>query len=372
MNKKVLIFVNHDLVIYNFRKELVEELIEKGFEVVISSPEGNRLSYFIKKGCKVRIIKMDRKTKNPFKDIKLLIEYIKLIKEELPGVILTYTIKPNIYGGMAASILKIPFISNITGLGTAVEKKGALQKITLFLYKLAFKKVNKIYFQNEENSELFIKNNIGLNKSTIIPGSGVNLKEYQIMKYPNDKIINFAFISRIMKEKGIEEYLETAKYIRAKYPNTQFHVCGFCEEEYEEILEDYHSRKIIHYHGMVQDIKKVLDSIHCVIHPSFYPEGVSNILLEAAASGKPLITTNRSGCKEVVLDGINGYLIDIKNKQQLIKKVEEFMDKSLSEKRIMGLEGRKLVESKFDRNIVVSEYMITIDEILRNDEYKEV
>jgi len=367
MNKKVMILVNHDLVIYNFRKELVEELIDKGYDVTISSPEGNRLSYFEKIGCKIKILKMERKTKNPLKDLKLLLEYIKIIKQEVPDVVLTYTIKPNIYGGIAASILKVPYISNITGLGTAVEKKGFLQKITLNLYRIAFKNINKIYFQNEENYNLFIKNKIGINKSTIIPGSGVNLKEYCLMEYPEGETINFAFISRIMKEKGIEDYLEIAKYIKSKHPNTQFHVCGFCEEEYEEILKEYHLKEIINYHGMVRNIKNVLENVHCVIHPSYYPEGISNILLEAAASGKPIITTNRSGCKEVVSDGISGYLVEIKDRKTLIEKTEQFIDMNLNDKKEMGIQGRKLVESKFNRDIVVFEYMNTINKIIRNN-----
>src|SRR5699024_4873706 len=165
-----------------------------------------------------------------------------------------------------------------------------------------------------------------IDKHKLLPGSGVNLKQFYPIEYPSDETVEFVFISRIMKEKGIDQYLEAAEYITNKYPNTKFHVCGFCEEKYEKTLESYQSRGIILYHGMVNDVRKIIRRSHCTVHPTYYPEGLSNVLLESAACGRPLITTDRSGTREVIDNGINGYLIKPKDTKDLINKIEKFIN----------------------------------------------
>ena len=278
---------------------------------------------------------------------------------------LTYTIKPNIYGGIACRLFKAPYIANITGLGTAVENKGMLQKIAIILYRIAFKDIKCVFFQNEENRRFFIDNNIAVGKDRLIPGSGVNLEHFNVLNYPPDDIVEFAFISRIMKEKGIEQYLEAAEYIKNKYPNTRFHVCGFCEEDYQDRLEEMQSKGIIIYHGMLCDVREILKITHCTIHPTYYPEGMSNVLLESAACGRAIITTNRSGCREIVDDGVSGYLVKQKDSIDLIEKIEQFLALSLEDKKRMGLAGRKKVEKEFDRKIVVDAYMEEIEKATR-------
>lgn len=361
MKKKVLIFVNHDVVIYNFRKELVERLLFDGFEVIISSPYGERIDDLIDKGCKYIEASIDRHGKNPFKEIKLINYYKRIIKDTKPDVVLTYTIKPNIYGGMAAKKLGIPYIANITGLGTAVDKKSIIQKISIVLYRKAFSEIQKVFFQNSDNMKFFNDNNISLEKHALLPGSGVNLEHYKVLDYPSEDTVEFVFISRIMREKGIEQYIEAAKFISKKYPNTRFHVCGFCEENYEAKLDKLEKNGILTYHGMIRDIRSILKRVHCTIHPTYYPEGISNVLLESSACGRPVITTNRSGCKEVVENGINGYLIKEKDSDDLINKIEVFLKKDIMEKKLMGLQGRKKVEKEFDRQIVVESYRNEID-----------
>lgn len=359
--KKILILVNHDVVIYNFRKELVERLLKDEYEVYISSPYGERIDDLIKMGCKHIDAKIARHGTNILEELKLLYYYKKIIKEIKPYVVLTYTIKPNIYGGIACRILKVPYISNITGLGTAVENKGLMQNITTILYKIAFKKINCLFFQNTENMQFFKNKNIAVDKHRLIPGSGVNLEHFDILEYPSDKTVEFVFISRIMKEKGVDQYIEAAKSIINKYPNTRFHICGFCEEEYEDKLKDLQNEGIIIYHGMQRDIRKILAKTHCTIHPTYYPEGMSNVLLESSACGRPIITTNRSGCKEIVDDCINGFIVEQKNSKDLIEKIEKFLKLSNEERRIMGLSGRKKVELEFDRQIVVDAYIQEIN-----------
>lgn len=364
MAKKVLILVNHDVVIYNFRKELVDRLLNDRYQVIISSPYGERIDNLVDMGCEYIEASIERHGTNPLNELKLLNYYKKIIKDNKPDIVLTYTIKPNIYGGLAAKKYKVPYIANITGLGTAVERQGLMQKISIILYKLAFSNIQRVFFQNTENMQFFIDNNVVIGKHKLVPGSGVNLQYFNVLEYPSTESIEFVFISRIMKEKGIEQYIETAEYITDKYPNTKFHVCGFCEERYEEILKNLQNKGVLTYHGMVRDIREILKKTHCTIHPTYYPEGMSNVLLESAACGRPVITTDRSGCREIVDDGVNGYVVDQKNSQNLIKKVKEFLELEYEDKKMMGLAGRKKVEREFDRKIVVEAYAKEIEKVI--------
>lgn len=360
---RVLILANNDIGLYKFRKELIEELLKEN-EVFISLPNGEFVKELIDLGCKFIDTYISRRGTNPITDFRLMIKYKKIIKEVKPNVVLTYTIKPNIYGGMICRLAKVPYIANITGLGTAVENGGLLQVVTLTLYKLALKNVSCVFFQNKENADFFNKKRIIEKKQRIIPGSGVNLQHYNVLDYPKDKNINFLFISRVMKEKGIEQYLEASEYIKNRYPFTNFHILGFCEEAYERKLEKLQERGIIYYHGMKNDIREFHKISHCTIHPTYYPEGMSNVLLESAASGRPIITTNRSGCREIVDDGVNGYIVAQQNSQDLIKKIEMFLALSYDKKKQMGLAGRYKVEREFDRQIVLDAYMEEIKAII--------
>jgi|SRR5699024_2036077 len=359
--KKVLILVNHDVVIYNFRLELVERLLEENYYVYISSPYGERIDDLKELGCKFIETPISRHGTSIKEDFNLILKYREMMKWIRPDIVLTFTIKPNIYGGMAASSLDIPFIANITGLGTAVENGGIMQKVTTQLYRIAFQKVKCVFFQNEENKQFFIDRNIAMGKHQLIPGSGVNLERFPLLEYPKeDDIIRFVFISRIMKEKGIDQYLEAAEYIKDKYPYTEFHICGFYEENYEDILKDYMRRNIVIYHGMVKNITEILKYTHCTILPSYH-EGMSNVLLESAACGRPIITTDISGCREVVDIGENGFLVKLKNTKSLIDGIETFLNLTYDQILNLGLKSRKKVEKKFNRDIVVQTYINKIN-----------
>lgn len=357
--KKILILANNDIGLYNFRKELIERLIQERNEVYISLPNGERVKDLEKLGCIFVETNVDRRGTNPIKDLKLILKYKNILKKVKPDIVLTYTIKPNIYGGLMCRIKNIPYICNITGLGTATENKSIVQKIVFVLYKCALKRVKCCFVQNSENLQFLTDNKlVDKMRCKLIPGSGVNLKHFKVLPYPNNsENVRFLFISRIMKEKGIEQYLEAAKVIKGKYSNTEFHVLGFCEQEYEAQLQKLTEDGIINYHGLQKDVIPFLQETSCLIHPSYYPEGMSNVLLEASASGRPVITTNRSGCKETVEDGKTGYIIEIKNSQQLIDKIEEFLKLSNEQRKQMGIDARKKVEKEFDRNIVIEEYL---------------
>jgi galacturonosyltransferase len=361
--KKILILANNDIGLYKFRKELIQELIKK-YEVHISLPDGEFVSQLIEMGCKYIETPISRRGTNPITDLKLQMKYKFMVNKLKPDLALTYTIKPNIYGGFVCRMAHIPYIVNITGLGSAVENGGLMQKITLLLYKMSLRKAACVFFQNKENEEYFNKKEIIRSKYRLIPGSGVNLEHYHLLDYPPDDTIHFLFIGRVMKEKGIDQFLAAAEYIRRKYPNTVFHILGFCEEAYENKLKEMQDNGIIQFHGMQSDIREFHKISHCTIHPTYYPEGMSNVLLESAACGRPVITTNRSGCREVVDDGVNGYFINKQDNQDLINKLEKFLGLDYEVKKRMGLAGRVKVENEFDRQIVVNAYIEEVKKAL--------
>ncbi len=362
--KKVLILVNRDFVLYNFRIELVERLLKEKYKVYICLPYGDKVNEMIKMGCKYIPVDIEGRGKDPIKDIKLIYNYKKIFKKLRPDIILMYTTKVCIYGGIIAGLMNIPYIENISGLGTAVEQDTPFQWFMLKLYSLAVRKADCVFFQNRENMNFFEKHKIKCRNRKLIPGSGVNLERWYPMPYPDEKNgIHFLFIARVIKEKGIEEYLACAKYIRKKYPDTVFHVLGPCDGDYKEILEKYQREGIIQYHGMIQDTREFMKFSHCTIHPSFYPEGISNVLLESAACCRPVITTDRSGCIDTVDDEISGFVFPQRDTTALINKVEKFLALTNEEKRKMGLNGRNKVKKEFDRSIVVKEYMMSITAI---------
>lgn len=360
---RILILANNDGGLYKFRRELIIRLVESN-EVFICLPNGEFITEFQKLGCIFWDCPfLNRHGTNPMLEIKLLSFYNKVVSEINPDVVFTYTIKPNIYGGIVCAQKNIPYVANITGLGTAVENAGTLQKITLMLYKYALRKAKKVFFQNTENRDFMLEHNIVKSNYDLLPGSGVNLSRFKVLEYPSEDTIEFAFISRIMKEKGIDQYLDAAKQIREKYPNTAFHVCGSCEQDYENTLKNLHNRGIIIYHGMVRDVREILKNIHCTVHPTYYPEGISNVLLESSACARPIITTDRAGCREVIDNGVNGFVVRKKDSADLIEKLKKFIALPWEEKRQMGINGRKKVEQEFDRQIVCEKYMDELNKI---------
>lgn len=363
MAYKILLLANNCSGLLSFRKEVVEEFINQGFEVIVHLPYDERIKELERLGCKVFCSKnLVRKGKNPFKDISLFREYKDLIRDIKPSVVLTYTIKPNIYGSMAAKKFDIPYIVNITGLGTAVENPGILQKITVNLYRRAMNRANTIFFQNSANRDFFASRNINNAVHRLIPGSGVNLTHHVLQPYPEDASpVKFLFISRLMKQKGIEEYFACAEHFKGR---AEFHILGSCEEDYATKLKQLESEGIVKYHGTQKDVRPFIADVHCLIHPTYYPEGMSNVILESAAAGRPVVTTNRPGCREAVEDGITGYLFQERDREGLINTVESFLSLSNSERKEMGLRGRKKMEQEFDRQIVVKAYLDAVNKII--------
>ena len=359
----ILMLTNNDSGIYQFRKELLEAMLENHNVICCTPNEDGYIHKIEDLGAKCIIFDYNRRGVNPIEDLGILKRYKKIIRETNADIVLTFTIKPNVYGGMACQSMHIPYVANITGLGTAIENGGVLQKIGLTLYKVGLRKAQMVFFQNSENRDFMVKHRVVNGKYYLLPGSGVNLNHFKLTPYPEKDTIDFVFASRAMKEKGIDQYLDAARVIRRIYPETRFHICGKCDKNYSDILKKLHEDGTIIYHGMVHNMTEIYDMASCIIHPTFYPEGLSNVLLESCASGRPIITTDRSGCREVIDDGINGFVVKQQDSEDLQEKIKQFLKLSVAERKAMGLAGRAKVEREFDRTIVVRRYLDEINKI---------
>ncbi len=363
MNKKkdkILIITNHSYMLYQFRRELIQKLLEK-HEIVISMPFVKKEDEFQKMGCRCIETEVDRRGINPITDLKLLKTYSKIIKSEKPDLVITYSIKPNIYAGIVCRFKKIPYAANVQGLGTAFQKKGLAFFVTM-LYKFAFGKVKTVFFENEANAEEFqVRKIIPLSKQTILNGAGVNLEYYSYEEYPQEENeVHFLFVGRIMKEKGVDELFASMRRLKKEYKDKIIlDMIGFFEDEYKAVVEKLVEDNIVVFHGFQEDTRPYYKMAHCVVLPSYH-EGMSNVLLESAASGRPVITSDIPGCRESVDDGKTGYLCGAKNQKSLYEKMNQFIQLSFEEKKKMGKDGRTKMENEFDKKSVVRD---TIDAI---------
>lgn len=365
MEQTILILTNSIFGLHSFRKEVVKAICDLGYKVYISIPEDHaKADYFREIGCEIIITKFSRRGMNPLADFKLMLAYKKLMKQLNPKAVLTYTIKPNIYGGIAARMCKVPQLANVTGLGDAVENGGWLQKLTIGMYKNGLRKAYKIFFQNESNRLFCIHHNIADDTSVLLPGSGVNLQHHTYQDYPKDEgVIRFLYIGRLMKDKGTSELFEAIRCIKNKYPQTEFQIVGSVDAEYKQELEGLIKSEKVLFWGEQLDIRPYVGAVECTIMPSYH-EGMSNVNLESAANGRPVITTSVPGCQETINDGKSGYLIESKSSKSLIDAIERFIALPYNQKVLMGKNGREKVEREFDRQIVVDAYLNEINKII--------
>lgn len=366
--KKILILANSISGLYSFRKELMQILVEDGCEVTIAAPAGERMKYFTEIGCHCIEVPINRHSVNPISDFTLFLRFIGIMRRVRPDAALTYTIKPNVYGGLVCRLLRIPYIANITGLGDSIENGGILQKVALMLYRLGLKEASCVFFQNDSNRRFFQKNAIAEEKAKLIPGSGVNLEQHCFEEYPDEKNgLTFLFIGRMSKDKGIEEFLEAAQVIRGKYPKTQFHLIGNIEGDYSEKIKDLEKRGIITYLGRQNDVHAFIKGSHATILPSYH-EGTSNVLLESASTGRPVLASRVTGCRETFDEGVSGLGFEARNVDSLVKTIMEFIKLPHEKKSDMGLEGRRKMEREFDREFVINAYMQEICKIIGESE----
>ena len=351
---KILILANYDVGLYQFRKELIEELL-KSHEVFISLPYGELVEPLKEMGCQFIDTPLERRGMNPFKDGKLFLTYRKLFRQVKPDLVITYTIKPNVYGGFAARIAGVPYAVNITGLGTAFQGHGMLRKVVTQMYKLGCKKAKVVFFENAGNRQIFLEEHIVREQQTcLLNGAGVNLEHYQVTEYPAGDETRFLFIGRVMKEKGIDElFAAMGKLVAEGYP-CSLDVVGMYEEDYKETIAQGEAEGWLHYHGYQKDVRPFIASCHCFVLPSWH-EGMANTNLECAASGRPVITSNIHGCMEAVEDGVTGFLCEKQKVESLYQVMKQFTELSYDERKAMGLAGRKRMEAFFDKKKVVDE-----------------
>lgn len=347
------------------RKEVLLSLKENGYDVHVSAPEDEYTSNIIEYGFHYIKTVMDTRGTNPIKDLKLLITYINIIRGVRPDVILTYTIKPNVYGGIAARICGIPQIANITGLSDVIHNGGKMADITTFMYRIGLNKAHLVFFQNCGDQKYCNEHGIGNKYCIVLPGSGVNISEFSFSDYLEDnKIVKFLYIGRFKRDKGIVEFLSMIESITAKYHNVEFHALGDYDSNYSTIVDRLIYEGKLHYHGKTKNVRPFIQNSHCLILPSYH-EGMSNVLLESCSMGRPIITTNVHGCMEAVDDGENGYCVHVKNSKSLIDAVDRFVNLPYDQKKIMGLKSRAKMEREFDRNIVIKLYLEEIKKVLQ-------
>ncbi|WP_346764166.1 glycosyltransferase family 4 protein [Bacillus sp. N1-1] len=364
---RVLVLANYGMGLYQFRKELLEELISEGHEVYVSLPNDEYVPKLEKLGCEFIETEFSRRGTNPIMDLKLLLTYRKIIKKIKPDVVLTYTIKPNVYGGMTCRMTKTPYLTNITGLGTSIENKGIIRLLTLNLYKYGLANSSCVFFQNDANRSFFIENNIVKENTRLIPGSGVNLDHHQFEKYPSsDENINFLFIGRLMKPKGIDELLKAAKKVKQRFTNVHFDLVGGNEGYNMEVINELSDADIIKYHGQQSDVHLFIKNSHATVLPSYH-EGTANVLLESASSGRPVLASNISGCKETFDEGQSGFGFEVKNVNSLIEAITKFINLPYDEKKAMGIAGRKKMEKEFTRSIVINAYKEEMDKAIKKE-----
>ena len=381
MKPIIALLTNNDDDVYCFRLELIQAILNAGYRMLISSPDGPKFEVMEEIGLKKGEAfiydnpPIDRRGTSVINDGKLMLHYRKLFKKYKPAVVLTYTAKPNVYASIVAHQLHIPVINNVTGLGSVVNESGLKKSLIMTLFKMAYRGSSCIMFQNSTNMKLAKELGWVKGECKLIPGSGVALDRYPVQDYPDGgngiegEPVVFNYIGRVLHEKGVDDYIEAAKRIKEKYPKTEFNMLGFIEpseSHYEKELEELGKQGIVLYRGSQKDVKPWIKRAHAIIHPSTYGEGMSNVLLENASSGRLIITTDNPGCQETVDDGISGFIYHGGDVNALVKKIETVVaEMPNSVRKQMGLEGRKKVENEFSREVVVKAYMEKIEEFDR-------
>lgn len=369
-NKHIILSGNTAWSMFNFRKNLILSLLQNGYKISIISPKDTFSDKLIALGCNFYDIKIDSNGTNPFNDLFLIFQYYKLLKKLNPDFIFFYTIKPNIYGSIAAGILKIPHIAITTGLGSSLINNGFISKITKILYKLSLNSALQIWFLNNDDMGYFLKHKIiPSKKSKILNGEGINTEKYTPPNYiihEQNKSVSFILIARMLWEKGIGEYVAAAKRLKIKYPHTQYKLLGFINNDNQfaittEQIKEWDSNKIINYLGTTENVIPYLIESSCVVLPSYYREGIPMCLLEAASMAKPIITTDNVGCKETIDDNVTGYLCKARDVESLYNTMEKIILMKNEDRVKMGVAGRFKVLNEFDEKLIINQYLETLN-----------
>ncbi|MBE6916139.1 MAG: glycosyltransferase family 4 protein [Ruminococcaceae bacterium] len=361
---KVLILVNHDTAITYLRMELLNRLLSEGHTVAIACPRGKHVDTFMDMGCEFYELTLKRHGINPFHELTLLSDYYKLIKRIKPQAVLSFSIKPNIYGGLAAAMCNVPCFSNVTGLGITIQSKHIVSFITKPLYKLGLSKAKTVFVQNTDNLAFLQKKRMVSDNYHLLPGSGVNLNRFPYVPYPeDDEILRLLVVGRITRDKGIGEILAAAKILQNRGKKVKIRLLGYYDEDYQREVEVAVQTTCIEYCGYQEDVQPYLADCHALLHASYH-EGMANALLEAASTGRPILATRIPGCREAFDEGISGLGFDVKNPESLCAAVEKFIALPREKREEMGKRGREKMEREFDRTIVIDAYMEELSAVL--------
>ncbi|CAN6134373.1 RfaG Glycosyltransferase [Methylophilaceae bacterium] len=376
LKPKVIIALNSSWNLHNFRTGLIRALVAEGYEVVAVAPDDAYSARLSELGCRFVALPMDNQGTHPLRDLQLFLRFWLLLRRERPDVLLAYTVKPNVYGSLAAGLLGIPVVNNIAGLGAVFIKGGLLVRLVRGLYRLALRRSAKVFFQNGDDRALFIDAGLVKPQQTdLLPGSGINLTRFSANEKSSMSIANnngrafrFLLIARMLRDKGVVEYVAAAKQIRARWPNVEFGLLGFLDVQNPaaistEEMNAWVAAGDVRYLGLSDDVRLEIAQADCIVLPS-YREGTPRTLLEAAAMAKPIVTTDAVGCREVVDDGVNGYLCQVRDANDLAAKMQAMLGLSVAERASMGQAGRKKMELQFDEKIVIDKYLQVVSELI--------
>lgn len=361
----ILILANSSAGLYDFRNELVQALLARGHDVTVSLPDTVKTALLEAEGCTVVHTPLNRRGMNPLQDFHLLGNYRKLIRTRRPDLVLCYTIKPNVYGGMACAREGVPYIETVTGLGSAFQKKGPLRMLVSALCRAGMKQAACVFFQNEENLRRFREFGILHGKTKLVPGSGVDLETHPLMDYPDGPATRFLFVGRMMREKGILEYLEAARVLHG--PEVEFELLGYCDEDLQPLLDERERAGEIRQLGFRPEVNEFYRRCSALVLPSYH-EGMSNVLMEASACGRPVLASRISGCREILEEGETGLCFEPRDAASLIEALRRFLSLRPGERARMGRKARERMEERFDRRIVTRSYLDEIEEILKRGE----
>ncbi len=351
--KKVLILTNHSFMLWQFRRELIGEMLRQGMTVTVGTPFGDHVADFETMGCRMIDTPLERRGINPLRDLSLLMQYRKILKEEKPDMVITYSIKPNIYGGAVCRLMGIPYCANVQGLGTAFQKPAIAALVTA-MYRFALKKAKAVFFENHANAREFCDRRITPeSRQVVLRGAGVNLEYHSCQPYPAEEPTRFLYLGRLMREKGIDELLYAAERLARENAEFSLDLVGFYEDSYADRVKALEQAGIARFHGFQPEARPYYANAHCIILPSYH-EGMSNVLLEAAAAGRPLITSDIPGCREAVTDG-SGLLCQVRSGESLYERMKGFLQMTFSQREEMGKKGRLHMEQNFSREQIVAQ-----------------
>ncbi|HHY0357786.1 glycosyltransferase family 4 protein [Vibrio cholerae] len=363
---KLVMVANTAWSVFNFRHSLIKELLSSGVELYVIAPEDKFSAKLAELGCQVLDLPMQAKGVNPIADLGLMLRLLRHYREIKPDFIIHYTIKPNIYGSLAAKLAGIPSLAITTGLGYTFVNQNLVSQVARQLYKFAFRYPKEVWFLNEDDRSAFLEHHlIEPDKAVLLHGEGVNLNHFVPTDKPQpDGNVRFLLIARMLRDKGVCEFVEAARQIRQRYPNAIFQLLGDCGVPNPSVIgreeiAQWEKEGVVEYLGTTDDVRPIIAQADCLVLPS-YREGIPRTMIESAAMAKPLIVSDAPGCRDVVLDGQTGYLCEVKNAKALAQRCEQFLTLSDSEKQAMGKAGRSFMEAKFDEKLVIKQYFETL------------